>query len=281
VTAVPPALARSQADAPTSGVARFEQREIDPVKLAVEKRARAATIHVLIPARDEARTIGAIVGAIRRDLMEATQLVDDLAVVDDASRDATAREAAAEGARVLEGPGQGKGEAMRRALDGLPLTRDTIVVWLDGDVTNFGPRWVTSLAAPLLRHQTIDLVKARYRRPIGEMESGGGRVTELTAKPALGLLFPELAPIDQPLAGETAVRGSLLHEIELESGYAVEVALLIDAYKARGLAAIAEVDLGERRHRNRPLQELVPQARTVLAAVLQRAQIDPSGGIAW
>ncbi len=259
----------------------FHYAEFDAEELAAAKRRRRAAVHVVIPARDEEDTIGAIVSAVRRDLMQVVQLVDELVVVDDQSDDATGALAAANGARVVAGPGAGKGEAMAHGVASLttawsgPEPSDRVVVFLDGDVRGFGSGYVTGLLGPLLCEEGIDLVKGRYRRPLGDQPTGGGRVTELLAKPALRLFFPELGLLDQPLAGEAAIRWSLLDEITLAGGYAVEVAMIIDTYLARGANAIAEVDLGERRHRNRNLEELVPEAETVLQTIVERARTRP------
>lgn len=261
-------------DAPRPAL--YHESEFALEELTSQKRAQGASVHVAIPARDEEATIAEIVATVRRELMGADGLVDTLVVVDDASKDATAGLAAEAGAEVVAGPGEGKGEAMAVALSLVEPSRDALVVFLDGDVTGFGSHFVTGLVGPLLREPRLELVKARYERPLGPGGSGGGRVTELVAKPALSLFFPELSGFGQPLAGETALRASLAKELDLAGGYAVEVALLIDAYLLTGTDGLAEVDLGERRHRNRGLGELVPQSREVLAAVLARAGVTAS-----
>ena len=232
-------------------------------------------ISVCIPARNEEATIGAIVETVRRDLVEGAGLVDDLLVVDDRSHDATAVVAFAAGARVVSvptsepstEPGVGKGEAMRR---GLAASNGDIVVFLDGDVENFGMHFVTGLLGPILAFPHIVLVKACYRRPFGECPTGGGRVTELVARPLVLLLFPELSGVVQPLAGEVAVRRRALEQIELADGYGVELGMLIDLSRRYGAGSIAQVDLDVRAHRNRPLHELAPQARDVLDVALRR-----------
>ncbi|MHB8246317.1 MAG: glycosyltransferase family protein [Acidimicrobiales bacterium] len=257
----------------TTPIATFPYGDFDPAELAVRARRQAVTVRVLIPARDEQATIGDIVRTIRRELVEEVPLVDELYVIDDASVDGTFGEALANGAEVLSGPGLGKGEAMASAVRQLGPALDSsgaLVVFLDGDVVEFGSRFVYGLLGPLLHDESVDLVKGCYTRPIGGHRSGGGRVTELVAKPLLARCYPSLAGLGQPLAGETAMRGPLLRSLELASGYAVEIAMLIDAYELRGPTAIAQVDLGERRHRNRALAELVPQAHAVLEAVLER-----------
>lgn len=251
----------------------FSCRDFDPDVLLEEKARSGSRVSVIIPARDEEETIGSVVETVAAALVRELALVDELVVVDDASGDDTGARASAAGARVVPGPGVGKGEAMAAGIASLAagLDASSIVVFLDGDVTDLTPAFVTGLAGPLLCDDALELAKARYRRPIGGSPTGGGRVTELVAKPALELLFPELSFFDQPLAGETAVRGSLLEVLELAPGYAVEVAMLIDAARRVGPERLCEVDLGVRSHRNRALAALVPQAREVLAAILARS----------
>ena len=178
-------------------------------------------VSVCIPARNEEATIGSIVATVRRELLEGSGLVDDLLVVDDQSADATGIVAFAAGARVVSSPAPaGKGEAMRLAV---AASTGDIIVFLDGDVENFGAHFVTGLLGPVLcRHETM-LVKACYRRPLGDALTGGGRVTELVARPVLSLLFPELLGVTQPLAGEVAVRREALDHIDLADGYVATV----------------------------------------------------------
>jgi len=145
-----------------------------------------------------------------------------------------------------------------------------IVVFLDADVRNFGPHFVTGLLAPLLFDAGVVLVKGAYRRPGDGGPAEGGRVTELLARPLLRRFFPELAFVRQPLAGEVAVRREVLAGLDLEPGYGVEIGMLIDVARRYGPGSITQVDLGERVHRNRPLAQLAGQADEVLAAVVGR-----------
>jgi glucosyl-3-phosphoglycerate synthase len=204
-------------------------------------------------------------------------LLDEVVIVDDGSTDDTAARARRAGATVVRNDeDQGKGQALRC---GLAHTRSDLVVFLDADVANFSGRFVTLLVEPLLRNRKTQLVKAAYRRPLDGQPDEGGRVTELLARPLLERFFPELGHVAQPLAGECAIRREALNAMTLADGYGIEVGLLIDIYTRFGVEAIAEADLDERIHRNRPLHQLRPHAREVLDAVLTRVgPPKPKGG---
>lgn len=253
-----------------------QRPDFDPEALLRHKRDAGLTVSVCLPARDEEATVGHIVATVRRTLMEAVPLVDEVVVVDDGSLDATAEVAAWEGARVLAvddilpetGPGEGKGNAMWKSL--YAATGD-IVCWVDADIRNFGAQFVTGLLGPLLTDPAIAFVKGYYRRPLHGEPTGGGRVTELVARPLLSVLFPELSGFVQPLGGEYAARRSVLEVVPFVEGWGVEIGLLVDVIGRVGLGATAQVDLGVREHRNRPLDELGPQATAILLTALRRA----------
>jgi glucosyl-3-phosphoglycerate synthase len=234
----------------------------------VIERAAATSIGVVIPAKNEAATIGSVIDAARY----YQGLVAEVIVVNDHSNDDTATVADHHGARVLtlEGP-SGKGEAMGA---GLAAATSEIVVFLDADVLNTTPDFVPRLIQPLLEKDEIQLVKGYYERPLHNMPTGGGRVNELAARPILALLYPGLGEIRQPLAGETAGRRSAFGEIMFEPAYGVEIALLIDIARHFGVSSLAQVDLGIRRHRNRPLEELRTMAVDVLRAALRRHAVE-------
>jgi glucosyl-3-phosphoglycerate synthase len=237
---------------------------------------RELTVSVCLPARNEAQTIQPIL----ERLMPLRELgaIDQIAVVD-GSTDGTADLARRIGVEVHDqaalmperGPVLGKGDAMWRAL--AILTGD-VVCFLDADSESFGSHFACGLLGPLLCERDIALVKGFYRRPfrIGEvtLPDEGGRVTELTARPLLNLFYPELAAIEQPLAGEIAARRDLLERLPFVTGYGVDIALLIDTYTALGLDAIAQVDLDVRQNAHQPLRELGPMAYEVLQAVVSR-----------
>ncbi len=238
---------------------------------------REASVSVCLPARDEAATIGAILDSIL-GLAEAGA-VDQVVVVDNSS-DATAEIARARGAEVYRqgdlrpeaGPVLGKGDAMWRALE---VLRGDVVVYVDSDSRDFGDHFVRGLAGPLLCGSGVSFVKGFYRRPSDaapgrRRPEGGGRVTELTARPLLAAFYPELASMRQPLAGEIAAWRELLEALPFTTGYGVDVGLLIDAWQRCGIQSLAQVDLDQRQNRHRPLSELAPMAAAVTDAIVRR-----------
>ena len=249
----------------------YNHRHYPTDRVAKAKQGRRIT--VCIPAHNEATTIGAIVNGISAALMASVPLIDELIVVDDGSDDATASEAITAGASLIRSEGSepgapiGKGGAMRT---GVARASGDIVVFLDADVTNFGCHFVTGLLGPLLEDPTLVMTKATYQRPCNGSPGEGGRVNTLVARPLLARCFPELAALEQPLAGEYAIRTDALHRIGLAPGYSVEVAMLIDIVRLYTADAIVQVDLGHRTHRNRPLHALSTHAAAVLAGVLDR-----------
>jgi glucosyl-3-phosphoglycerate synthase len=256
----------------------------DLAALAAAKASAALTVSVCLPARDEEATIGAIVASVRAELVERAGLVDEIVVVDDGSTDSTACVARDAGARVVAeadilpevGSGSGKGNVLWKSLY---ECRGDVICWLDADVRNFGPDFVIGLVAPLLLDPEVLVVKAYYRRPLGADPIGGGRVTELVARPLLSLLFPKAADIVQPLAGEYAGRRSALETLSFVQGWGVELGLLVDIVERFGRDSLVQVDLGVREHRNRPLAELAPQATAIITTALRRAGMVDADGV--
>jgi glucosyl-3-phosphoglycerate synthase len=253
----------------------FDHAEFPVQRLAAE---RETTVSICLPARDEARTIGPILE--RLVPLRELGAVDQIVVVDRSSDD-TATIARQLGVEVYDqqelhpelGPVLGKGDAMWRALR---VLTGEVICFLDADSERFGAHFACGLLGPLLCGHGISFVKGFYRRPfrVGELTlpDGGGRVTELTARPLLNLFYPELAAIQQPLAGEVAARRSLLEQLPFATGYGVDIALLIDAYSAVGLQALAQVDLDVRQNAHQPLLALGPMAHAVLRAVASRLE---------
>jgi glucosyl-3-phosphoglycerate synthase len=250
-----------------------------PAKLRAAKEQLGVTVSVCLPTREEAATVGGIVRNLRRNLVERSRLVEEIVVMDAGSGDDTAAIAASEGARVFlehdvlpgDGPGSGKGEALWKSLH---VCQGDLICFVDADIRNFHPRFVTGLLGPLLLDPGIQYVKAFYERPIRERNAlratGGGRVTELLARPAINLLWPELAGIVQPLSGEYAGRRSTLEQVPFFSGYGVELGLLVDIAAQFGVDAIAQVDLDRRVHRNQDTQALGRMSFGILQAVFLR-----------
>lgn len=236
-------------------------------------------VSVVVPARDEEATVGAVVRAVigpHRREGGGSGLVDEVLVVDDGSTDDTAAAARAAGARVVRTSADragGKGHAMEA---GLAAAGGDVVVYLDADVENTTATFVSGLLGPLLLDETVMLVKGYYERPINGAPTGGGRVTELMARPLIEVLFPEVSFVRQPLAGETAAPRWVLEKMTFAPDYGVELGLLVDVARRFGPESIAQVDLGRRVHRNRPLEELRPQAIDVLRAALDRADRAPA-----
>lgn len=267
-------------------------RQLD--RLLAAKRAGGATVSVVLPALNEEATVGTIVATIRRDLMRDAPLVDELVVVDSGSTDRTAAVARKAGAQVVHRDDllprlptvPGKGEVLWRSL---LATRGDIVCFVDADLRDFSSTFVSGIVGPLLTDPEVQFVKAMYDRPLGQVgEAGGpavadgpgpgagsgsagqgGRVTELVARPLLNLHWPQLAGFVQPLGGEYAARRSLLERLPFPVGYGVELGLLVDALHTVGLDALAQVDVGVRRHRHQDGQALGRMA----AAIYRTAQL--------
>ena len=264
------------------GESNFHHREFgDLDRLVGLKRKQGLTVSLVLPTLNEEETIGTIVSRARRELMERHELGDELLVIDSDSTDRTREVAAAEGARVVVhqqllsqyGTFEGKGEALWKSLY---ETSGDIVVWADTDVRDWHPRMVYGTVGPLIAEERLQYVKGYYRRPIVEdgvlKEGGGGRVTELVARPLVNLFFPELSGMIQPLSGEYSGRRSLLETIPFFTGYAVEIGHLIDIAERCGLEGLGQVDLERRIHRNQELEGLSRMSFVILQAVMRRLE---------
>ncbi|RJP34114.1 MAG: glucosyl-3-phosphoglycerate synthase [Actinobacteria bacterium] len=260
----------------------FHHEDFGDIGGLLEAKQRAGkSISVCLPSMNEADTIGTILETARLELMEKVPLVDQLCVVDGGSEDATrdiARDAGAEvfgQEEILPGRYEpmGKGDALWRSLLCL---RGDIIVWIDSDIRNFHPRFIYGIIGPLIARPGIRYVKGYYQRPIKAehrlLSTGGGRVTELVARPLLSLFFPELGALIQPLSGEYGGDRELLEKIPFFSGYGVEIGMLMDIYSRFGMDVIGQVDLVERQHFNQPMSALGGMSFQIMQAVFIRLQ---------
>ncbi|AGJ56446.1 glucosyl-3-phosphoglycerate synthase [Streptomyces sp. NPDC053741] len=255
-------------------------RPIERLTAARAKDPNRSRVSVVLPALNEEATVGEIVTVIRRELMEKVRLVDELVVIDSGSTDATAEVARRAGARVVHRDSvlpripalPGKGEVLWRSL---LVTTGEIVCFVDADLKDFSADFVSGIVGPLLTDPQVQFVKAMYDRPLGDTAGQGGRVTELVARPLLNLHWPRLAGFVQPLGGEYAVRRSLLERLPFPVGYGVELGLLVDALHTVGLDALAQVDVGVRRHRHQDGQALGRMAATIYRTAQLRLSRGP------
>lgn len=260
----------------------FDSREFDRIDDLVRlKERQGRTVSLVLPALNEEKTVGQIIQTLKTELMERRPLVDEMVLIDSDSTDRTREIAEGLGIPVFihqqvlprYGSYVGKGEALWKSLH---VTRGDILVWVDTDIQDMHPRFVYGLLGPLLKEPRLQYVKGFYKRPIrlgGELRAtGGGRVTELTARPLLNLFFPELSGLIQPLAGEYAGRRDALEQLPFFSGYGVETGMLIDMLQRFGLQAIGQVDLKRRVHRNQSLESLSKMAFTIIEVVVRRLE---------
>lgn len=257
------------------------------ILLAAKKRTGLG-VSLVLPAHNEAGTVANIVRRVREDLVERAPLVDEIIVIDSDSTDSTAQQALDAGAHVHRaadirpdlGVVRGKGEAMWKSLF---VTSGDLLVFMDADLVEWDTHFVVGLLGPLLADADVALVKAFYDRPLAQADDGtavsvpsdgGGRVTQLVARPLLALRWPELGSLIQPLAGEWAIRRSLFERLSVPSGYGVELAAVLDAYALEGIDSIAQVDLGRRAHSHQTLAELGGMAVEVMAVADRRSGVD-------
>ncbi len=260
----------------------FSSAEFDDIRrLLALKQQQGVTISLALPALNEEETVGDIIRVTRQALMEEMPLLDEIVLIDSGSDDRTREIARDHNIPVYihqnilpqYGAFTGKGEALWKSLH---VLKSDIIAWIDTDIRNFHPRFVYGILGPLLREPRLLYCKGFYRRPIrhGDTVSaaGGGRVTELTARPLFNLFFPELSGMVQPLAGEYAVRRSAIEQVPFFTGYGVETGLLIDLLENHGLHALAQVDLEQRIHRNQELMPLSKMAFAIIQVVIQRLE---------
>jgi glucosyl-3-phosphoglycerate synthase len=249
--------------------------------LVRQKLQKGITISVVLPALNEAKTIGSIVSYIREHFTGNTPLVDEIIVIDGNSTDGTVRIANGAGAIVYnineivsEVQSKGKGVALWKSQF---ITKGDILLFIDSDILDFDKRFVSGLLGPLLANEEVLFTKAFYKRPLyigsERYENYGGRVTEILVKPFLSALAPELAHVLQPLAGEYAIRRSAADQLPFWSGYGVEIGLLLDIFTTFGLQSIAQVDMEDRHHRNKSVLELSKMSFGILQVMLKKFEI--------
>jgi len=260
----------------------FHADEFSDLKYLLElKQEQKLSISLAMPALNEEETVGNVITTIKDALMTRIPLLDELVLIDSMSNDRTRRVAEKLGVPVyihqeilpIYGERHGKGEALWKSLY---CTSGDILIWVDTDIVNIHPRFVYGLIGPLLLRPEIQFVKGFYRRPlkVGRkiQAGGGGRVTELTARPLLNLFYPELSGIVQPLSGEYGGRRKALEQLPFFSGYGVEIGLLIDVFEKFGIRAIAQIDLLERIHHNQSLEALGKMSFAIIQAVTSRLE---------
>jgi glucosyl-3-phosphoglycerate synthase len=251
----------------------------DILKLVEEKERKGLKISLCIPTLNEENTIGKEIVILKSELMERYPLIDEFAVIDSGSEDKTLEVAASFGADTYlaadilpeVGDKRGKGENLWKAIYQL---EGDIIIYVDADIKNIHPRFVTGIVAPLIHHDTIKYCKAFYDRPMaysnGIRSSGGGRVTEILIRPLFSLFFPELTSLIQPLSGEFAVRREVLERIPFPIGYGVETAHILDVYREWGLEAFGQCDLDQRIHRNQSTNALGKMSFGILQTFINR-----------
>lgn len=260
----------------------YHSREFENLRNLVDLKERQnLTISLALPALNEEKSVGNVIHTIKSALMEDFPLLDEIVLIDSRSTDSTREIAAEQGVPVYihqdilpqYGERTGKGEALWKSLF---VTQGDIVVWIDTDIVNIHPRFVYGVIGPLLANPAVQYVKGFYRRPlrVGEkvQAGGGGRVTELTARPLLNLFYPELSGVIQPLSGEYGGRREALEQLSFFSGYGVEIGMLVEIFEKYGLSAIAQVDLLKRVHHNQELQALSKMSFVILQAFIRRLE---------
>ncbi len=245
------------------------------------KQRQGLTISLALPALNEEKTVGLVLQTVIQTLMEQAPLLDEIVLIDSNSTDRTREIAAEMGVPTFihqeilpqYGARRGKGEALWKSLY---VTKGDIILWIDTDIVNIHPRFIYGLIGPLLVRPEVQLVKGFYQRPLRVDDKlqagGGGRVTELTARPLINLLYPELSGLLQPLAGEYGGRRAALEKLPFSSGYGVEIGMLIDMLELYGIRSIAQVDLQERVHHNQPLEALSKMSFTIIQTIFQKLE---------
>lgn len=267
-------------------IKQFHYKEFLPLERIVHlKQKQNISVSVVIPASNEARTIGNIITRTKDELFDNVRLIDEIIVIDGNSTDGTRECALDAGAAVFSldeiGPpgvvwvNGGKGVALWKSLY---VTTGDIIVCIDADIVRYDARFVYGLVAPLLMDQTLSFIKGFYKRPIiindVAVNNYGGRVTEILVRPLLAAFYPDLAWLFQPLAGEYSFRRCLIQQIPFYSGYGVEIGLILDIFKKFGISVFGQVDMDIRCHRNRNVKELGLMSFGILHAIIKKLEED-------
>lgn len=258
----------------------FHYRQFDLKKLLKLKKEKNIKISLCFPALNEALTIGNILKIVKHEVLEPG-LVDEVVVIDSDSMDDTAKIASSLGFNVYQhkdilsayGSYRGKGEALWKSLH---ILKGDIIAWCDSDIKDFSPRFIYGILGPLILREDISFVKAFYRRPLkigsSYMKGEGGRVTEILARPILNLYYPELSRLYQPLSGEYAGRRETFEAIPFQTGYGVEIGMIIDLFEKFGLGSIAQVNVLRRAHRNQPLSSLSKMSFGIMQTIIRKLE---------
>lgn len=214
-------------------------------------------VSVIIPTLNEEASITGVIGIAKK-----CKLVNEVIVVDDHSFDNTVSLAKQAGASVIMSTKLGKGASM---LDGLLVTSNDIIVYIDADIGSYQNDLIDIMVKPIIE-EGYDFVKSTFERQ-------AGRVTELAAKPLLSLLFPQALKFSQPLSGMIAGKKSFLEKVEFENDYGADIGILLDMIQQK--AKIKEVNIGVIENKMKQWQQLAPMAREVSKAILKRARLNP------
>ena len=260
----------------------YHSSEFDHITELVRlKRDQNVTISLALPALNEEQTVGKVLTTIQRALVEKYALIDEIVLMDSNSSDRTREIAASLGIPVFihqeilpqYESRDGKGDALWKSLY---VTRGDILIWIDSDIVNIHPRFVYGVVGPMLVNPNVQFVKGFYQRPLRTgrrvQSTGGGRGTELTARPLINLFYPELSGVIQPLSGEYGGRRKALEQLTFFTGYGVETGLLIDVFEKFGLSALAQVDLFERIHHNQTLTALSKMSFAIIQTILKKLE---------
>lgn len=217
-------------------------------------------VTVIIPAYNEEKSIEKVIDKIKSSKIE-TKII----VVNNASTDNTEELAIKKGAKVIRCEERGKGYAMEK---GIQYVNTDITLFIDGDLEIYDKDVIEDMINPIIKRD-VDFVKSAFTRE-------GGRVTELVAKPLLGLLFPDICKFEQPLSGIIAGKTEYFKKIALEKDYGVDIGILIDMIQLG--AKVEEVNIGKVDNNSKSWESLNGMSQQVMKAILKRKNIEIERG---